>query len=291
MIKKLSLLIYSILIFFDNILNKLTKKNFRFFLYDNLRKSSYKKILVNGERINFFVPSQITKARVDKFFTKEPGTIKWIDDFSKFGNSKDFIFWDIGSNIGLFSIYASIKHKNLKIFSFEPSTSNLVILSRNISINKLSERVIINQLALTDKENQFLNLKEGHFEEGGALNTFGEVYDYEGKSFKEENVYKVFGTSINYLIENKILEVPDFIKIDVDGIEHLILKGASNYLKNDKIKSIQVELNENFEEQYNSAEKILKEANFILKSKVSASSAGKKSDRFSKMFNCVFERK
>ena len=191
MIKKLSLLIYSILIFFDNILNKLTKKNFRFFLYDNLRKTSYKKIIVNGERINFFVPSQITKTRVDKFFTKEPGTIKWIDDFSKFGNSEDFIFWDIGSNIGLFSIYASIKHKNLKIFSFEPSTSNLVILSRNISINKLSERVIINQLALTDKTNEFLNLKEGHFEEGGALNTFGEVYDYEGKSFKEENVYKL----------------------------------------------------------------------------------------------------
>ena len=40
--------------------------------------------------------------------------------------------------------------------------------------------------------------------------------------------YSLFGTTINYLIENKILEIPDYIKIDVDGIEHLILVGGNN---------------------------------------------------------------
>ena len=36
--------------------------------------------------------------------------------------------------------------------------------------------------------------------------------------------YKLLGTNINYLIKNNILEIPDYILIEVvDGIEHLIL--------------------------------------------------------------------
>ena len=36
--------------------------------------------------------------------------------------------------------------------------------------------------------------------------------------------------------------------IDVDGIEHLILEGGNKYLKNDKLKSLSVEINENFKD-------------------------------------------
>ena len=32
--------------------------------------------------------------------------------------------------------------------------------------------------------------------------------------------------------KNKILEISDYIKIDIDGIEHLILEGGDRYLKN-----------------------------------------------------------
>ena len=53
-------------------------------------------------------------------------------------------FWDIGSNIGLYSIYAKIKHENIEIHSFEPSSSNLRVLSRNISINDLENKIKIN---------------------------------------------------------------------------------------------------------------------------------------------------
>ena len=51
------------------------------------------------------------------------------------------LFIDIGANIGLYSIYAAIKHSNSEVISFEPSTSNLRVLSRNISINKLEEKI------------------------------------------------------------------------------------------------------------------------------------------------------
>ena len=40
--------------------------------------------------------------------------------------------------------------------------------------------------------------------------------------------YKLLGKNIKKILEDKILEIPDYIKIDVDGIEHLILDGAGN---------------------------------------------------------------
>ena len=51
-------------------------------------------------------------------------------------------------------------------------------------------------------------------------------------------------------MNKKILSVPTHIKIDVDGIEHLILEGANEFLKDEKLKTISVEINENFKDQY-----------------------------------------
>lgn len=290
MIKKFTYFIYKTLIFFDCIIYKLFKKNFRYFLYDFLRNSSYETIKINEKSVKFFVPSSIVKERVKKIFIKEPDTIEWINSFSRFSIDQNTILWDIGANIGLFSIYASTQHKDLNIFAFEPSMNNLSILTRNVSINNLVEKITVNQFPLTDKKNKYLKLKESNFVEGGALNTFGEEYDYEGKDFKENNSYKVFGTSIDYLIDEKILDVPDFIKIDVDGIEHLILDGAKKLLKEKRLKSIQIELNENFEFQNQSCTDTLISSGFKLKTKNLASSRRSKSLRFSKMYNCVFER-
>ena len=50
------------------------------------------------------------------------------------------------------------------------------------------------------------------------MNTFGENLDFEGNSFVSKNKYKILGTSMDYLIENKILEIPNYIKIDVMGL-------------------------------------------------------------------------
>jgi len=237
MTRKISYLIFKLIFFINSILEKIFRRNFLIYFKEFLEESSYKTIEVCNKKIIFFIPNFITKWRVDSFYSKEPETLEWIDGF----NNKDkIIFWDIGANIGLYSIYAASKFQNIDITAFEPSTSNLRILSRNISINNLSDRIKINQFPLTNEENQFLNMLEPEFIEGWSMNSFGENIDFEGKPFTPKNKYKVYGTSINYLLENKILEIPDYIKIDVDGIEHLILKGSLNVFKRKKIKSISV---------------------------------------------------
>ena len=232
MLFKFSKFIYYILFSLDKIIGIFAKK-FEFLLYlkEYIEAKSYKIITIQNSKIKFFVPNKAVNLRVKRFYSKEPGTLEWIDNF----NNDNIIFWDIGSNIGLFSIYASIKHKKIKVYSFEPSTSNLRVLSRNISINNLQEKIIINQLPLTLKSNTYQILKEKRFQEGCASNSFGEDFGFDVNKIYEKNSYKVFGNNINNLIENKILEIPDYIKIDVDGIEHLILEGADKYLNSDKM--------------------------------------------------------
>lgn len=285
MTKIISFFFYKIIFYLNKFIFFITKKDLLIWFDEFLQTDSYKKITILGKDIKFFTPNNITNWRVDSFFNKEPETLKWIDSFDK---KKKIIFWDIGANIGLYSIYNSLKNKNSKTISFEPSTSNLRVLSRNISINDF-KNINIMPIALTNKQNKFLIMKESQFTYGGSLNSYGEKYNFEGKNFLSNMNYSLFGTSVNYLLKEKMLEVPDYIKIDVDGIEHLILEGANKYLKNKKIKSILVEINENFNKQFKKIIKIMKKNNFKLLKK-NDQFVLKIDKKFSKTFNYIFIR-
>ena len=288
-VKKLSLFCFKILSFLDKIFNIITKRSILVWFKEFIQNESYKKIQILNQKINFFIPNQLVEWRVDTFHTKEPETLEWIDTFDKSG---DFIFWDIGANIGLYSIYNSLKHKKSQTISFEPSTSNLRVLSRNISINNLFDRIKIFTAPLTKGENKFLIMKEGEFQEGGALNSFGENFDFEGKKFSSKMNYQIYGTNINYLIDNKILDIPDYIKIDVDGIEHLILEGGNKYLSNKKIKSLSIEINENFTKQHEKVIEIMKKNDFKILHKKRNEDLFKNDpySKFNRTFNYIFIR-
>ena len=289
MVKKLSLFCFKILSFLDKVFKTITKRSVLVWFKEFIQNESYKKIQILNQKINFFIPNQLVEWRVDTFHTKEPETLEWIDTFDKSG---DFIFWDIGANIGLYSIYNSLKYKNSQTISFEPSTSNLRVLSRNISINNLFDRIKIFTIPLTKEENKFLIMKEGEFQEGGALNSYGKNFDHEGKKFLSKMNYQIYGTNINYLIDNKILDIPDYIKIDVDGIEHLILEGGNKYLSNKKIKSLSIEINENFTEQHEKVIEIMKKNDFKILHKKHSEDLFKNDpyNKFIRTFNYIFIR-
>ena len=134
-------------------------------------------------------------------------------------------------------------------------------------------------------------MNESHFTEGRGLNTFGQNYNFEGKKFIPKMKYQLLGTTVNYLLDNKILDIPDYIKIDVDGIEHLILEGFNKYLENKKIKSIIVELNENFIEQHEKVLAIMEKSEFkILQKEKNIEEINKRSIKFQKTSNYIFVR-
>lgn len=266
MFKKLVKIFYNFLCIFDYIFNKFFKKKFFLVLKEIVEEKSYEKIKINNIETLFFCPNDLISWRIQTFYTKEPETLEWIDNFTT--HNEKIIFWDIGANIGLYSIYAAKKFKSIDIKAFEPSTSNLRILSRNISINNLHEKISINQIALSDKSILKSHLlRESSFLEGSALHSFKENINFEGKNIKFENCYKILGLSIDEYFEYFDNEIPNYIKIDVDGLEHLILKGGEKVLQNKNLKSICIEINENFKEQKNGIEKILQnnQFNFMFK--------------------------
>ena len=287
MTRKISYIIYRLLKIIDNILRFFTNRSFLIYFKDFIENNAYKKINILNTKTSFFIPNRLVEWRVDTFFTKEPETLEWIDGFEKKDN---LIFWDIGANIGLYSIYNVIKNKNSVSISFEPSSSNLRVLTRNVSINKLENNIKVFPLPLTNKDNQFQIMNESDFIEGGSLNSFGEKFNFEGKIFENKMNYQILGTSINYLIENNTLEIPDYIKIDVDGIEHFILEGASKYLENKKIKSLSIEINENFKEQYKHVMEIMKKSNFKILHKKHNKDLIPAESKYSKIFNYIFIR-
>jgi len=288
MIKKLSYILYKILFFLDRAFSYLTKKSLLIWFKDFIQEDSYKSLVIFNRKIKFFVPNQITNWRVDTFFSKEPETLEWINGFEK---KENLIFWDIGANVGLYSIYNALKNIDSTTIAFEPSSSNLRVLTRNISINNLEKSIKVFTMPLTNKENSFQIMNEGNFVEGGALNSFGQKFNFEGKEFDSTMKYSLMGTSINYLIENSILEIPDYIKIDVDGIEHLILEGGNKVLNNKKVKSFSIEINENFEEQYNKVLNLMKDHGFKILHKKHNDEMFSKKSKFKNTYNYIFIRK
>ena len=286
MIKNISFIIYKILYFLDFIIFKIIKRSFLIWIREFIQLDSYKYILILDKKVSFFVPNQLIQYRVNTFFTKEPETLHWIDDFDK--NEKN-IFWDIGSNIGLYSIYAALKHENIEIHSFEPSSSNLRVLSRNISINDLENKIKINQFPLTNKSKGFQLMMESDFREGGALHSFGKNIDFQGKKINIKNNYTIYGFNIDFLINTLEFKIPNYIKSDVDGLEHVILEGANKVLSNENLRSLLIEINENYNEQLKSVKNIMQKYNFKLIGK-EQSKFIKISEPFKNSFNYIFSR-
>ena len=286
MVKKLSYICLKVLVFLDTIFKILTQRSILIYFNVFIQDSAYKSINILDKEIKFFIPNQLLNWRVDTFFTKEPETLEWIDNFEK---KENLIFWDIGANIGLYSIYNSLKNPKSTTIAFEPSSSNLRVLTRNISINNLEKNIKVVSMPLTNKKNIFQEMKEGQFIEGGAMNSFGEKFDFEGKEFQTTMKYNLLGTTMNYFIENSILEIPDYIKIDVDGIEHLILEGGDKFLTHQKVKSLSIEINENFKEKYETVLDLMEKNKFKILHKKQNDDLFEKS-KFNKVYNYVFVR-
>ncbi|MBF0533142.1 MAG: FkbM family methyltransferase [Candidatus Omnitrophica bacterium] len=189
----------------------------------------------NGIDYRFFCPNHLIRWRLDTYFTKEPETLAWIDTFKK-----GEVLFDIGANIGLYTIYAA--QKGATVFAFEPESQNYAMLNRNIFLNPGAAVVTGLNIAIADQTSVGkLNLSA--FETGAALNQFNQTVD----EFKRE-FHPVFQQGVVSFTLDAFVALakvcPQHIKIDVDGLEPLIIRGAAQTLKDARLKSVLIEINE-----------------------------------------------
>ena len=123
---------------------------------------------------------------------------------------------------------------------------------------------------------------------GEACSTFAEGYDQHGKRLKKCFAYTMPGITADELIELYHMEIPDYIKIDVDGTEHLILSGMIKTLKHSKVKSILVETSFDFTEQASMINEILKNSGFSLTVRAHAKFYDTSPYRYT--YNCIWSR-
>lgn len=211
-----------------------------------------------GVRLTFAVANSLNKYRVDTFSSKEPETLQWIDAFAQ-----GSVVWDVGANVGLYACYAA-KARGCRVFAFEPSVFNLEALARNIFLNRLTQQITVIPLPLSDRL-AISNLSLTSTEWGAALSTFGESYGHDGQPIRKVFEFATVGLSMVEAVNLLGIPYPDYVKIDVDGIEHLILSGGVPILR--RVKGVLIEINDRFALQSESAGKYLREAGLSLREK------------------------
>ena len=195
---------------------------------------------ITKKNIKFNIVNEHTLWRAKTFYTKEPITIKWIRSFQK-----NEIFFDIGANIGVYSIFAGLINSS-NVFSFEPESNNYQVLMQNIITNELTDIIIPFQIGISDKT-ELTNLNLNSFAAGLSHHTVGEnaLNETDLKPIKSKYKQGLFSSTLDDLCFKWGLPIPSYIKIDVDGIENKIISKSDKILSSSLLKSVLIEINEN----------------------------------------------
>ncbi|MBT7248962.1 MAG: FkbM family methyltransferase [Rhodospirillaceae bacterium] len=237
---------------------------------------------VGDQHLRFHTPNKTAKYRARLLHSKEPETIDWIRSFGA-----DSIFWDVGANVGMYSLFAAKVIENIKVIAIEPSIESVYLLNRNIAENGLHDQVCCYPFALSFERGVNL-FKHQRIDFGGSMNVFGVDFAHDGKPAAFEHQYQVFGFKADDLEECFGIPQPNYLKIDVDGIEHLVARGAKNILSSSKLKSILIELNLDFLEQKKEVFDILEQCGFVLSSTHPPDVAA--DSPFANTYNHIFKR-
>ena len=141
---------------------------------------------------------------------------------------KEDVFFDVGANVGSYTILAS-KVIGAISCSFEPSTSTFKHLEDNVFLNRIQEKALI--------LNKGVGAEKGYIRFSINQDTINHVVLNE----KEESISIEITTLDQHIEEQKI--IPTLIKIDVEGFESEVIRGADSLLLDQTLQAVVMELN------------------------------------------------
>jgi FkbM family methyltransferase len=184
---------------------------------------------------------------------KEPFTVQWIEQSIRPGD----VFYDIGANVGPYSLIAAKATRNrARIFAFEPSPSSFRDLSRNVLLNGCGDSIVPMPLALWS-DTRLLSFRLRSLSSGEARHRIG-VERGRPSALTET----VLGVRLDDLVERFAMPVPTHAKIDVDGYELEVLRGAEQTLARPDFRSLIIELDSSDTERNRTIKALLADAGF-----------------------------
>lgn len=177
--------------------------------------------------------SQLSRWRAETFWTKEVETITWLNFFSDFDGISIDTLVDVGSNIGIYSLYWLSKKSNAKVIACEPFIENMKLLKTNLNLNSMTDRATLVASPLYSESASgallFDDMRPGS--SGSQFTIKGKIQDASNPDLISTTVDEIlFGSE-----DHKIL------KIDVDGLDFDILRGARQSLELGLISSVLIE--------------------------------------------------
>lgn len=139
---------------------------------------------------------------------------------------KDRDVIDVGANVGFYTVLFAQKLDKAKVLAIEPTLNSLQRLYKNIQLNNVTDKTIVFEGAASDHNGR------GEIKTLIGREEYSTLGRWEHPSVKNEkfNAYETEVTTVDNLVRKYSLE-PGFIKIDVEGLEYSVLKGAKTTLE------------------------------------------------------------
>lgn len=156
---------------------------------------------------------------------KERETVEWIETFPA-----DSVFYDIGACVGAYSLVAA--SRQIHTFAFEPAYMNYFRLVSNLRLNEKIRTFVTPMPYLLAARTQMVPFHYSSVEFGAA------EHNENGSVFSQA----MGGWALDDLVTHLKLPWPDYLKIDVDGLEDQVIAGASKTLES--CSELQVEIDD-----------------------------------------------
>lgn len=182
-------------------------------------RSILRRLGVSKMLVQFFYPNGYEKSFDDAMF----GAIKLGD-----------IIWDVGANVGYYTVkFAEATGEGGAVHGFEPIPETFDMLKKttighgNITLSCFALGRIDNNLPITNDTNL-----------GSPTN---KILVGDGRS-SDQNTISIKVRSGDSLVNSGELEIPNFIKLDVEGHEKDAVSGMTDLFKDQKLRVVAIEI-------------------------------------------------
>ena len=134
---------------------------------------------------------------------------------------------DVGANVGFYTVLFAKNLNSGKVLAIEPTLNAVQRLYKNIHLNNVMEKVILFKGAVSDY------IGTAKIKTINGREEYSTLGHWEHPSIKSENftTYGINVSTIDDLVSKYSLD-PGFMKIDVEGLEYLVLNGSKTTLEN-----------------------------------------------------------
>lgn len=180
----------------------------------------YVELAHDGSSFVFDIETRSRKRSLAYHFLSEEHVWR---DFLNSLNESDVV-WDVGAHYGIYSIPASETRTSGSVYAFEPNPHARDVLSKNCRVN--GSDIEISRVALANDSGDTAMRMKSRGGDTAVIDLDNRFTDDE--RYAEEVIIE--RTSGDRLVEERSYEVPDVIKIDVEGAEPLVIEGITELL-------------------------------------------------------------